>query len=117
MLETRLDSPRITQSIAVRLGATLAGAVFGVSNYWDGQGMTFVPDINKWLCNIFTDTGGMVWCWLDAQTWVLELANIPGASPTVTSPYVETKIKYLPDLHALAWVKTASQNVRLIRFA
>jgi hypothetical protein len=117
MLETRLDSPRITQSIAVRLGATLASAVFGVSNYWDGQAMTFVPDVNKWLCNIFTDTGSMVWCWLDAATWTLELANIPGASPTVTSPYVETKIKYLPDLHALVWVKTASQNVRLIRFA
>jgi len=47
--------------------------------------MTFVPDVNKWLCNIFTDTGGMVWCWLDASTWVLELANIPGASPTGTS--------------------------------
>jgi hypothetical protein len=117
MLETRLDSPRITQSIGIKLGASLASAVFGVSNYWDGQAMTFVPDVNKWLCNIYTDAGGMVWCWLDAQTGVLELANISGASPLVTSPYVETKIKYLPDMHAVVWVKTASENVRLIRFA
>lgn len=118
MIETNLDTG-VQQQHTVTLGASVAGAVFGVVNYWDGQAMTFVPDVNKWLCNIFTDTGGMVWCWLDAQTWVLELANIPGASQTIQAGgnYVETKLKYLPEMHALAWVKDATQNVRLIRFA
>jgi len=113
MTVTHLDT-RQQVSHDIALGSSLLGITFR-GDWWDGQGMTFVPEKGEWFCNIWT-TAGMKWCWLDTATWTLDTAVMPGSYPGSVNTLTETKVKYLPALQSLIWVNTASLNIRLIKF-
>lgn len=120
--EVNLDTGAATDH-AITLGASFAGKTFPASadaaNYWDMQGMCYVAPLGRWLCNVRTLQDGYIWAWIDASTYVCEVAAIPGAPAKAAVNddlySLEGKLKYFPSLGVVVWFRPANANVCVMR--
>lgn len=77
--------------------------------------LAHIAETGQYLANLYPIGMGMLWAWIDEATWTLELAEIEGDYPAVVNGNTETKLEYLPAMHAIVWVNVGEDDIRLIR--
>jgi hypothetical protein len=113
-LVTDLDTREIVAH-ELTYGASAAGLMFDPNSSFDGRTLAHVAETGQYLANLDTIGEGMLWAWIDEETWTLERADIAGDYPAVVNKNTETKLEYFPDLHTIVWVNVAEEDIRLIR--
>lgn len=109
---------RATVAHAITLGASLSGKTWPTNDYDFGPGMTWVPWISKWLCNLRTVENGYAWAWLDPATWTIDLVTeFSGAAVANPAQTMLNKIMGFEAAGLLTHIHVGDQNLRVARFA
>ncbi|MBL4689224.1 MAG: hypothetical protein JKY37_31820 [Nannocystaceae bacterium] len=112
---TDLDTREIANH-PIELAESLAGLTFDPMAYWDGGTVAHIAETGQYLANMHSVREGMIWVLIDETTWVAERADFEGSYPMHVDIHTETKLEYFPEMHAVVWVNTADEDIRIIRF-
>jgi hypothetical protein len=114
MVEWSLDNVGVGINHNITLGASFDGKTSSTDG-WSDSGVTFVAPLGKFLITVTTAQDGERFAWLDASTWVCELASFPGIGAGLTGTAggfcrTENRFKYFPSLGAFGWIPARLSN-------
>lgn len=110
------------QILDIRSNTRVERAVTGVSDdtanfgYYDGGGLTYVPERGKLLSATWSASQNKVRLyWIDPATGVMSYATEAGNLYPSPSALVETKMQYIKQMQAVVFVDSADNDVRIMR--